>query len=395
MKRCPKCKNWTISTTSFCLNCEAEMFGDFSRTKEDENIDFMPESANLGNESYSGISSISKDKIRACIVERLSDLKHPKNGLYHSPLSNYVDKKFRNNLEVRGSDIILAIELQSEITNFNKHKCGLVFTSEGFHWAAITEVGDSDNSRTCHYKGFLPYLAFPYINIDSSVEFYKPTDMEREHVYGSVSIDKLFEYKEGTKYLDGIAGFDGADKIRIRFRRLLSFKDSYAVSRVPVVHESNETMFMVSLSQLFTFIRIDIETILATNAEELYQKMKALKVKTENYSCGDYANRALALRYGIVNNNSDSIRIKKLSDVEVNSKGICCLAELPDFNDRKVSVMLANDSKKVITFYPLSEGWFEKYSDVEEVLEGNDAFELKELAKIHMQLLVEAKKYQL
>ena len=54
---------------------------------------------------------------------------------------------------------------------------------------------------------------------------------------------------------------------------------------------------------------------------------------------------------------------------------------LTDFRDRKARAIIETGTEYVKTFYPLDDGWFEKYADLEETLKGNNSFTLKELAK--------------
>ena len=129
---------------------------------------------------------------------------------------------------------------------------------------------------------------------------------------------------------------------------------------------------------------------LVENPEGYYEEIEGEKYCPDEYACVGHPSRALALRYGIVN--WGRIRLKKLSELKVDAEGVLCLAELLDFKNRKVRVFLAHDKRIVKTFYPMNDDWFHKYADIEEVLKDNDAFDLKELAAMHVQLLIESKK---
>ena len=61
---------------------------------------------------------------------------------------------------------------------------------------------------------------------------------------------------------------------------------------------------------------------------------------------------------------------------------------LTDFRDRKARAIIETGTEYVKTFYPLDDGWFEKYADLEETLKGNNSFTLKELATFHVQKAV-------
>ncbi|KZY47917.1 hypothetical protein A3732_06300 [Oleiphilus sp. HI0050] len=64
-------------------------------------------------------------------------------------------------------------------------------------------------------------------------------------------------------------------------------------------------------------------------------------------------------------------------------------AELVDFNNAKVRVVIEDGADFVNTFYPASDReWFEKYKALEQILKNAEAFTLKELAKYHLDLVV-------
>lgn len=127
------------------------------------------------------------------------------------------------------------------------------------------------------------------------------------------------------------------------------------------------------------------------------------------YQIGKHGNESLAIRYGIANQerkvkeywyyakggeqkrNSDrdkvyyepasTIRLQKTRKVSKDLYEVL----LTDFRDRKARAIIETGTEYVKTFYPLDDGWFEKYADLEETLKGNNSFTLKELATFHVQ----------
>ena len=127
------------------------------------------------------------------------------------------------------------------------------------------------------------------------------------------------------------------------------------------------------------------------------------------YEIGKHGNAALALRYGIVNQerkikeywyyesgggrarNSDRDKVfyeeSKTINIQKTKKVGSDMYEviLPDFKNRKAKAIIEAGTEYVKTFYPLDEkGWFQKHADLETVLKDNGAFTLKELAKFHI-----------
>ena len=119
------------------------------------------------------------------------------------------------------------------------------------------------------------------------------------------------------------------------------------------------------------------------------------------YQIGKHGNESLAIRYGIANQerkvkeywyyakggeqkrNSDrdkvyyepasTIRLQKTRKVSKDLYEVL----LTDFRDRKARAIIETGTEYVKTFYPLDDGWFEKYADLEETLKGNNSFTLK------------------
>ncbi|KZY79077.1 MULTISPECIES: hypothetical protein [unclassified Oleiphilus] len=115
------------------------------------------------------------------------------------------------------------------------------------------------------------------------------------------------------------------------------------------------------------------------------------------YKCFGHPNRTLALRYGILNQSklsgevreNDTIRLLKMGYVDGFEGRGHYWAELVDFNNAKVRVVIEDGADFVNTFYPASDReWFEKYKALEQILKNAEAFTLKELAKYHLDLVV-------
>jgi len=109
------------------------------------------------------------------------------------------------------------------------------------------------------------------------------------------------------------------------------------------------------------------------------------------YQCVGHPNATLALRFGIANqaNNSNyaaskTIRLRKIERLDA----CTYIAQLPDFADRKVKVVIEEGSEYVKTFLPLNTSWFTIHADLELVLKDNKTFTLKELAMLHVQKTV-------
>jgi len=130
------------------------------------------------------------------------------------------------------------------------------------------------------------------------------------------------------------------------------------------------------------------------------------------YQTGKHANEALAIRYGIANQES---RVKEFTyfakggvktrnpdrdtSILVPSEKIAIrktkylgndqyLAVLSDHGDREVRVVIEKGTEYVKTFLPLKDAWFEKHAELETALKHNSSFTLKELASFHVQKAV-------
>lgn len=123
------------------------------------------------------------------------------------------------------------------------------------------------------------------------------------------------------------------------------------------------------------------------------QRNKPVSDAPVEFKCLGHPNRTLALRYGIMNTSSgtenDTIKILKKGLVEGFEDRGHYLAELCDYDNQKVRVVIDEDADYINTFYPIDdEAWFEKYEDLEKLIKNVDAFSLKELAKYYIDVVV-------
>lgn len=130
------------------------------------------------------------------------------------------------------------------------------------------------------------------------------------------------------------------------------------------------------------------------------------------YEIGQHANEALAIRYGIANQEriieeyyyfakggirtrnpsrdkiywvpSKTITLKKLQPLNSDQ----FIAALSDHGERKVRVVIERGTEYVKTFLPLDDAWFHAHKKLEETLKNNKSFSLKELASFHVQKTV-------
>ena len=105
------------------------------------------------------------------------------------------------------------------------------------------------------------------------------------------------------------------------------------------------------------------------------------------YQCIGHPNMTLALRYGIANPES-SISLRKTERIASDEDGVHYMAELPDFGNRRVRVVIPPGAEYVKTFYPKSQKWFDEQEQLEEILKDNRTFSLKELATFHVQAVL-------
>lgn len=133
------------------------------------------------------------------------------------------------------------------------------------------------------------------------------------------------------------------------------------------------------------------------------------------YEIGRHGNEALAIRYGIANQESkteeywyfakggvrtrnpardkihlvpsERIRLRKLARLDPSQY----LVALSDHRDREAIAMIELGTEYVKTFYPLDKRWFDENARLELTLKGNGTFDLKELARFHVEQAVEAR----
>jgi hypothetical protein len=135
-------------------------------------------------------------------------------------------------------------------------------------------------------------------------------------------------------------------------------------------------------------------------ANEQAQKELELQVEIENemqrnrdadqhstpcaYKTERHANEALAIRYGIANQEMGSPRstIRLLKTKKVGDSRYEVL--LTDHGDRKAIAVIEVGTDYVKTFLPLQENWFTKFEKLETTLKDNKSFSLKELARFHV-----------
>ena len=126
------------------------------------------------------------------------------------------------------------------------------------------------------------------------------------------------------------------------------------------------------------------------------------------YKIDRHANEALAIRYGIANQTKtvvkgyyyakggkqvfderrDKVRYEPAESIRVRKLKKLCeskyLVALSDFREREAVAIIEVGTDYIKTFLPKSDDWFTKHAQLEEVLKGNGAFSLKELARFHI-----------
>ncbi|KZY43420.1 MULTISPECIES: hypothetical protein [unclassified Oleiphilus] len=152
---------------------------------------------------------------------------------------------------------------------------------------------------------------------------------------------------------------------------------------------------LVSLASLIKFVLKKLEYERHINQEKLNQiaRDKPYSEHPVVFNCTGHPNRTLALRYGVMNAENgvekNTIRLVKQGLVQGFEGRGHYYAELCDYENTKVRVVINEGSDYINTFYPLSdEEWFQKYETLEKLLKNNDSFTLKELAKYHIDVVV-------
>jgi hypothetical protein len=132
----------------------------------------------------------------------------------------------------------------------------------------------------------------------------------------------------------------------------------------------------------------------ALNKLEYQQKLdQAVSTEPLIFGCSGHPNRTLALRYGILNvtdgRENSSIVLLKKGHVEGFEDRGHYYAELCDFENARVRVVIDEGSDYINTFYPLDDKvWFSKYESLEKLLKNSDSFTLKELAKYYIDIVL-------
>lgn len=141
-----------------------------------------------------------------------------------------------------------------------------------------------------------------------------------------------------------------------------------------------------------------VQAKLAEEEDVVFEKAKHRDADRQaapfRYKIGRHANVTLAIRYGIANyhyerdgqsfrptSEQDTILVQKLSAIGPDK----FLAKLPEYNNRKVHVIIEKGTEYVKTFYPINEEeWFDRYAKLEEVIKDNKLYSIEELAKLHV-----------
>lgn len=120
------------------------------------------------------------------------------------------------------------------------------------------------------------------------------------------------------------------------------------------------------------------------------------------YQIGQHANETLAIRYGIANyvnrkaayenidDNvpSSSIRLRKLGKDPDPKNTHLYIVELTDFRGKKARAWIEPGNEYVHTFYPANDSWFQRHGDLDETLKVGNTFTLKELAALHIEMML-------
>lgn len=146
----------------------------------------------------------------------------------------------------------------------------------------------------------------------------------------------------------------------------------------------------------------------AEQAQREAYRDSEIQIAPYSYQIGQHANEALAIRYGIANQErkskeywhfgrggvktrnpdrdtfyfepSKTIRLQKTSKLSPDHYEVL----LSDFRNRRARAVIEVGTEYVKTFYPLDDDWFIRNSHLETTLKGNGAFTLKELAEFHV-----------
>ena len=142
----------------------------------------------------------------------------------------------------------------------------------------------------------------------------------------------------------------------------------------------------------------DAARALKEKQERELKRDAAVQVEPFEFNCFGHPNRTLALRYGILNQVKNSagklienrtIKLRKKGHVKGFEKRGHYWAELDDFDNALVRVVIDDNADFISTFYPTKEReWFDSYEPLERVLKNAEAFSLEELAKYYLDVVV-------
>nr|WP_141657297.1 hypothetical protein [Thiocapsa sp. KS1] len=144
-------------------------------------------------------------------------------------------------------------------------------------------------------------------------------------------------------------------------------------------------------------------------AERQQHRDSDQQVRPYTYKIDRHGNEALAIRYGIANQEkkiepytyykkggelarnpsrdkvyyapASTITLQKTKRIRESQYEVL----LTDYRDRKAIAVIEIGTEYVKTFLPMQDGWFKKHADLELALKGNGSFSLKELANFHIQ----------
>lgn len=143
-------------------------------------------------------------------------------------------------------------------------------------------------------------------------------------------------------------------------------------------------------------------------AERQQHRDSDQQVRPYTYKIDRHGNEALAIRYGIANQEkkiepytyykkggelarnpsrdkvyyapASTISLQKTKRVRDSQYEVL----LTDYRDRKAIAVIEIGTEYVKTFLPMQDEWFKKHADLELTLKGNGSFSLKELANFHI-----------
>lgn len=174
--------------------------------------------------------------------------------------------------------------------------------------------------------------------------------------------------------------------------------------------ELAEKIAIAEVERAASLAKADLKTtsdIANAKIEAEFHRDANEQFKPYSYQIATHANEALAIRYGIANqeqpvyrfltqyDSEKSSRNRRTSTVEpanrIRLQKLCKIrqniydVQLTDYNNRRARAVIEPGTEYVKTFLPLDDLWFSHYADLEMTLKGNGSFSLKELATFHIQ----------